>query len=131
MHHFIANLPSGYQEEILERGASLSQGQKQLLSFARALAADPKILALDEATSNVDTETEALIQKTILELMRGRTSIIIAHRLSTLRHVDKILALKNGEVAEFGSRQELLKRKGIYYNLIRMQAENAGSPDSV
>ncbi len=125
LHHFIADLPSGYQEEILERGVSLSQGQKQLLSFARALAADPKILALDEATANVDTETEALVQKTILKMMRGRTSIIIAHRLSTLRHVDKILALKNGEVAEFGSRQELLKRKGIYYNLIRIQAENA------
>jgi len=123
-HHFIDNLPSGYQEEVLERGASLSQGQKQLLSFARALAADSKILALDEATSNVDTETEALIQKTIQELMKGRTSIIVAHRLSTLRQVDKVLALKNGEVAEFGTRQELLKSKGIYYNLTRLQSEN-------
>lgn len=128
LHRFINNLPSGYQEEILERGVSLSQGQKQLLSFARALAADPKILVLDEATSNVDTETEALIQKTMLELIKGRTSIVIAHRLSTLRHVDKILALKNGEVAEFGTRRELLKRKGIYYNLARLQAENVGSP---
>lgn len=128
LHRFIDNLPSGYHEEILERGVSLSQGQKQLLSFARALAANPKILVLDEATSNVDTETEALIQKTMLELIKGRTSIIIAHRLSTLRHVDKILALKNGEVAEFGTRRELLKRKGIYYNLARLQAENVGSP---
>jgi len=130
LHHFIDQLPSGYQEEILERGVSLSQGQKQLLSFARALAADTKILALDEATSNVDTETEAMIQKTMLELMKGRTSIIIAHRLSTLRHVDKVLALKNGEVAEYGTRQELLKRKGIYYNLTRLQAENVEKPYS-
>ena len=130
LHNFIANLPFGYQEEILERGVSLSQGQKQLLSFTRALAADPKILALDEATSNVDTETEALIQNTIRELMRGRTSIIIAHRLSTLRYVDKIMVLKNGEVAEFGTRQDLLKRKGIYYNLIRMQDENTGGSNS-
>jgi ATP-binding cassette subfamily B multidrug efflux pump len=125
-HQFIDNLPSGYQEEILERGVSLSQGQKQLLSFARALATDSKILVLDEATSNVDTDTEAMIQKTMFELMKGRTSIIIAHRLSTLRHVDKILALKNGKVAEFGSREELIKRKGVYYNLMRLQAENLG-----
>ena len=125
-HQFIDNLPSGYQEEILERGVSLSQGQKQLLSFARALATDSKILVLDEATSNVDTDTEAMIQKTMYELMKGRTSIIIAHRFSTLRHVDKILALKNGEVAEFGTREELIKRKGVYYNLMRLQAENIG-----
>jgi ATP-binding cassette subfamily B protein len=125
-HHFINSLPSGYQEKILERGASLSQGQKQLLSFARALATDSKILVLDEATSNIDTDTEAMIQKTMYELMKGRTSIIIAHRLSTLRNVDKILALKNGEVAEFGTREELMKRKGIYYNLMRLQAENIG-----
>ncbi|MGV7220088.1 MAG: ABC transporter ATP-binding protein [Nitrospinales bacterium] len=125
-HQFIDSLPSGYQEKILERGASLSQGQKQLLSFARALATDSKILVLDEATSNVDTDTEAMIQQTMYELMKGRTSIIIAHRLSTLRNVDKILALKNGEVAEFGTRDELIKRKGIYYNLMRLQAENIG-----
>jgi ABC-type multidrug transport system fused ATPase/permease subunit len=125
-HQFIDSLPSGYQEEILERGVSLSQGQKQLLSFARALATDSKILVLDEATSNVDTDTEAMIQKTMYELMKGRTSIIIAHRLSTLRNVDKILALKNGEVAEFGNREELMKKKGIYYNLMRLQAENIG-----
>jgi len=125
-HQFIDNLPSGYQEELLERGASLSQGQKQLLSFARALATDSKILVLDEATSNVDSDTESMIQRTMFELMKGRTSIIIAHRLSTLRNVDKILALKNGAVAEFGTREELIKRKGIYYNLMRLQSENIG-----
>lgn len=127
-HHFINNLPFKYNEEILERGSSLSQGQKQLLAFARALAADPKILVLDEATSNVDMETESLIQKTVLELIKGRTSIIIAHRLSTLRNVDKVLVIRNGEVAEFGSRLELLKKKSIYADLVRMQVENLVAP---
>jgi len=122
-HHFINNLPFKYEQELLERGNSLSLGQKQLLSFARALAFKPGILILDEATSNVDTETERLIQDGIQKLVKGRTSIIIAHRLSTLRSVDKVLVLKQGRVEEFGTRRELMAKKGTYYQLIKMQSE--------
>jgi ATP-binding cassette subfamily B protein len=122
-HHFINNLPFKYEQELLERGGSLSMGQRQLLSFARALAADPRILILDEATSSVDTETEQQIQTAIQELMKGRTSIVIAHRLSTLKTVDKVLVLKQGKVQEFGTRQELLKNKGTYYDLLKLQLE--------
>jgi ATP-binding cassette subfamily B multidrug efflux pump len=122
-HHFINNLPFKYEQELIERGGSLSMGQRQLLSFARALASDPRILILDEATSSVDTETERQIQSGIHELMQGRTSIVIAHRLSTLKTVDKVLVLKQGRVQEFGTRQELLKNKGTYYNLLKLQME--------
>ena len=122
-HHFINNLPFKYEQELIERGGSLSMGQRQLLSFARALAFDPRILILDEATSNVDTETEGQIQDAIQGLMRGRTSIIIAHRLSTLKTVDKVLVLKHGEVQEFGTRQELIRKKGTYYDLLKLQME--------
>jgi ATP-binding cassette subfamily B protein len=122
-HHFINNLPFKYEQELIERGSSLSMGQRQLLSFARALAFDPRILILDEATSNVDTETERQIQNAIQGLMAGRTSIIIAHRLSTLKTVDKVLVLKQGRVQEFGTRQELLRNKGPYYNLLKLQVE--------
>ena len=122
-HHFINNLPFKYEQELIERGGSLSMGQRQLISFARALAFDPRILILDEATSNVDTETERQIQDAIEGLMRGRTSIIIAHRLSTLKMVDKVLVLKHGVVQEFGTRQELLRKKGIYYDLLKLQME--------
>jgi ABC-type multidrug transport system fused ATPase/permease subunit len=122
-HHFINNLPFKYEQELIERGSSLSMGQRQLLSFARALAFDPRILILDEATSNVDTETERQIQDAIQGLMAGRTSIIIAHRLSTLKTVDKVLVLKQGKVQEFGTRQELLQNKGTYYNLLKLQME--------
>jgi ATP-binding cassette, subfamily B, multidrug efflux pump len=122
-HHFINNLPFKYEQELIERGGSLSMGQRQLLSFARALAADPRILILDEATSSVDTETERQVQSAIHELMEGRTSIIIAHRLSTLKTVDKVLVLKQGRVQEFGTRQELLRNKGTYYDLLKLQME--------
>ena len=122
-HHFINNLPFKYEQELIERGSSLSMGQRQLLSFARALASDPRILILDEATSSVDTETERQIQSAIQELMEGRTSIIIAHRLSTLKTVDKVLVLKEGKVQEFGTRQELLRNKGTYYNLLKLQMD--------
>ncbi len=122
-HHFINNLPFKYEQELIERGSSLSMGQRQLLSFARALAFDPRILILDEATSNVDTETERQIQTAIQELMKGRTSIVIAHRLSTLKTVDKVLVLKQGKVQEFGTRKELLRNKGIYYDLLKLQME--------
>lgn len=120
-HHFISNLPLKYQQEVREKGNLLSLGQKQLISFARALAFDPRVLVLDEATSSVDTETEALLQKALQKLIKGRTSIIIAHRLSTLQYVDKVLVLKHGEIQEFGSREELIRKKGVFYNLIKLQ----------
>jgi ATP-binding cassette, subfamily B, multidrug efflux pump len=118
-HNFISNLPFKYEQE-LNKG-DISSGQRQLLSFTRALAAEPKILVLDEATSNVDLETERQIQNGIKEMTRGRTSIIIAHRLSTLMHVDKVLVLRKGEVVEFGKRKELLQQKGIFYQLCQSQ----------
>jgi ATP-binding cassette, subfamily B, multidrug efflux pump len=118
-HNFISNLPFKYEQE-LNKG-DISSGQRQLLSFARALASEPKILVLDEATSNVDLETERQIQNGIKEMTRGRTSIIIAHRLSTLMHVDKVMVLRKGEVVEFGKRKELLQQKGIFYKLCQSQ----------
>ena len=125
LHTFVDRLPGKYDQDIRERGSILSLGQKQLLSFARALAADPRILVLDEATSSIDTETERHIQNGIKELIRGRTSIIIAHRLSTLKHVDKILVLKEGQMVEYGTQKELLQKKGIYWKLYNLQAGNS------
>ena len=116
-HNFISSLPFKYEQELQEGGVGLSSGQRQLLSFARALAIYPQILVLDEATSSVDPETENEIQKGIRELTRGRTSIIIAHRLATLLHADKILVLKHGKILEFGKRKELLQQKGVFYKL--------------
>ena len=121
MHDFIMQLPGGYDYSVMERGATLSMGQRQLLSFIRALLYDPSILILDEATSSVDTESEALIQHAINKLISGRTSIVIAHRLSTIRKADKILVLDKGEVKEMGSHDELMLLKGFYYQLHKMQ----------
>jgi ATP-binding cassette subfamily B protein len=118
---FIEQLPNQYDAEVKERGATLSVGQKQLLSFARALAFNPRILVLDEATSSVDTETEILIQEAIKKLLKGRTSIVIAHRLSTIQNADKIVVLHKGEIREMGTHQELLSRDGIYRKLYRLQ----------
>jgi len=118
---FISELPDKYDEIVKERGATLSVGQKQLISFARALAYDPQILILDEATSSVDTETEILIQKAIEKLLIGRTSIVIAHRLSTIQSADKIIVLHKGEIRETGNHQELLAKRGIYYKLYQLQ----------
>jgi ABC-type multidrug transport system fused ATPase/permease subunit len=118
---FIERLPMRYREEVQERGATLSQGQRQLLSFARALAFDPKILILDEATSSVDTETELLIQEALKELLKDRTAIIIAHRLSTIKNVDRILVIHKGEIWEQGSHRELLEKRGIYSRLYELQ----------
>lgn len=118
---FIERLPARYDEEVKERGATLSVGQKQLISFARALAYNPKILILDEATSSVDTETELLIQAAIKKLLHGRTSIVIAHRLSTIQSADKIIVLHKGEIREVGRHQELLALGGIYYKLYQLQ----------
>lgn len=120
-HDFINNLPLKYEQELREGGKGISSGQRQLLSFARAIAAKPRILVLDEATSSVDLETERQIQKGIKEMTRGRTSIIIAHRLSTLMFADKVLVLKNGEIMEFGERKDLLVKKGVFYKLCRSQ----------
>ena len=120
-HRFIERLPQGYDTEVRERGSTLSVGQKQLLSFARALAHDPRVLILDEATSSVDTETEQLIQEALAVLMRGRTSIVIAHRLSTVQNVDEILVLHKGKIRERGTHQELLARRGIYFRLYQLQ----------
>ena len=118
---FISKLPLGYDTEVMERGATFSAGQRQLLAFARALAFDPKILVLDEATSNIDTETEMLIQDALAKLTRNRTTIVIAHRLSTVQHADKIIVLHKGKVRESGTHQELLAKRGMYYSLYLLQ----------
>lgn len=118
---FVERLPGGYQEEVQERGSTLSQGQRQLLSFARALAFDPRILILDEATSSVDTETELLIQAALEELLKERTALIIAHRLSTIKSADRILVVHKGEIWEQGSHEELLAQGGLYARLYDLQ----------
>ena len=123
-----ARCPQGYDTEVKERGATLSVGQKQLLSFARALAHDPRVLILDEATSSVDTETEQLIQDALRVLLRGRTAIVIAHRLSTVQHVDEILVLHKGRIRERGTHQELLARRGVYWRLYQLQYKDQESP---
>ena len=106
---------------LAEGGSNLSQGQRQLLSIARAVLADPKILILDEATSSVDTRTEMHIQEAMVALMKNRTSLIIAHRLSTIRDADKIVVMQNGTVAEIGNHEELIEKRGVYYNLYQNQ----------
>lgn len=121
LRNFIESLPDKLEHKVNERGSSLSVGQKQLISFARALAYDPKILILDEATSSVDTNTEILIQNAIQKLIEGRTSIIIAHRLSTIQTCDKIIVLHKGEIKEVGTHQELLEKGGLYYKLYQLQ----------
>jgi ATP-binding cassette subfamily B protein len=118
---FIRSLPKGFDEEVRERGSTLSTGQKQLISFARALAHDPKILILDEATSSVDTETEFRVRDALARMVEGRTSLIIAHRLSTIQRADKILVMHKGQLREMGTHQELLARRGIYYKLYQLQ----------
>jgi ATP-binding cassette subfamily B protein len=118
---FIANLPKGYASEVRERGAGFSVGEKQLLSFARALAFDPPVLVLDEATSSIDTETERLIQQAIETLLSGRTSIVIAHRLSTIRSADAILVFHHGEIRERGTHEELMRTDGLYRKLYEIQ----------
>ncbi|GIV31621.1 MAG: xenobiotic ABC transporter ATP-binding protein [Saprospiraceae bacterium] len=126
-HQFIERLPGGYDYQVMERGATLSMGQRQLISFVRALVFDPEILVLDEATSSIDPESEAVIQHAIETLIKKRTSIIIAHRLSTIRHADKILVLDKGRVAEFGTHEELLQiEQGRYRQLYEMQFVTAG-----
>jgi ATP-binding cassette subfamily B multidrug efflux pump len=125
-HEFIERLPGGYHYNVMERGATLSAGQAQLISFIRALVYNPSILVLDEATSSVDTETEMLIQRAIENLMKGRTSIVIAHRLSTIQKADKILVLDKGEIKEMGTHQQLLKLDGYYKKLYDLQFNSTG-----
>ncbi|GIM32678.1 ABC transporter ATP-binding protein [Paraclostridium bifermentans] len=124
VHHFVKTLPAGYSMELNEEASNVSQGQKQLLTIARAILADPKILILDEATSSVDTRTEVLIQKAMENLMEGRTSFIIAHRLSTIKDADLILVMKDGDIIEQGSHEELLKADGFYASLYNSQFED-------
>jgi ATP-binding cassette subfamily B protein len=136
-HGFIEALPRGYDTEVKERGSTLSMGQRQLLSFARALAHDPRVLVLDEATSSVDTETEALIQQALKVLLQGRTAIVIAHRLSTIQDVDEILVMHKGTIRERGTHQQLLAQRGLYWRLYQLQykdqemAAAGGSPATV
>ena len=127
-HHFIQTLPGGYQMELNEEATNVSQGQKQLLTIARAILADNPIMILDEATSSVDTRTEIRIQKAMDNLMKGRTSFVIAHRLSTIRDADIILVMKDGDIIEQGNHEELLARKGFYADLYNSQFELQSSP---
>ena len=126
VHHFVKTLPDGYNMVLNEEASNVSQGQKQLLTIARTILSDPKILILDEATSSVDTRTEVLIQKAMDHLMEGRTSFIIAHRLSTIRDADIILVMKDGDIVETGNHHELLEKKGFYYDLYNSQFEDVG-----
>jgi ATP-binding cassette subfamily B protein len=125
---FIRTLPGGFQEEVRERGSTLSTGQKQLISFARALAHNPKILILDEATSSVDTETEFRVRDALNRMVEGRTALIIAHRLSTIQRADKIIVMHKGQVREMGSHQQLLAQRGIYYKLYQLQYKDQEMP---
>ena len=119
--HFINKLPGGYQEPVSERGATFSAGERQLLSFARTLAHKPTILVMDEATANIDTETEILIQEALEKLMQGRTTIMVAHRLSTIQHADCIMVMHKGKIREQGTHQELLAQGSIYKKLYELQ----------
>ena len=126
VHHFVKTLPDGYNMVLNEEASNVSQGQKQLLTIARTILSDPKILILDEATSSVDTRTEVLIQKAMDHLMEGRTSFIIAHRLSTIRDADVILVMKDGDIVETGNHHQLLEKKGFYYDLYNSQFADVG-----
>jgi ATP-binding cassette subfamily B protein len=125
VHDFIMQLPKNYDYNVQERGATLSVGQRQLISFVRAIVQNPRIIVLDEATSSVDTETEELIQAAIEKLMKGRTALVIAHRLSTIQKADKIIVLDKGRIVESGTHQELLEIGGFYSNLYNMQYDVA------
>jgi ATP-binding cassette subfamily B protein len=128
---FIRSLPGGFDEKVRERGSTLSTGQKQLISFARALAHNPKILILDEATSSVDTETEFRVRDALTRMVEGRTSIIIAHRLSTIQRANKIIVMHKGKVREIGSHQQLLANRGIYWKLYQLQYKDQEIPAAI
>jgi ABC-type multidrug transport system fused ATPase/permease subunit len=126
----VGRFPRGFREPVRERGGNLSSGERQLIAFARVLAVAPPVLALDEATSNVDTETEALLQRAVHELTHGRTALVIAHRLSTIRDVDRILVLDRGRVVEEGTHEDLLARRGAYWKLVQLQFREAPADDA-
>jgi ATP-binding cassette subfamily B protein len=126
-HLFIHRLPESYDTQLTEEGSNLSQGQRQLLSIARAILANPDILVLDEATSSVDTRTEVHIQEALLRLMEGRTSFVIAHRLSTIRKADQILVIDDGQIVERGNHEELMQGKGFYYRMVQSQYKSKAS----
>ncbi len=128
---FIRSLPGGFKEEMHERGSTLSTGQKQLISFARALAHNPKVLILDEATSSVDTETEFKVREALTRMIEGRTSIIIAHRLSTIQRANNIIVMHKGQVREIGSHQQLLANRGIYWKLYQLQYKDQEMPTAI
>lgn len=130
VHEFITSLPQGYATQLGERGAPLSQGQRQLISIARAVLIDPRILILDEATSSIDTRTESLVQEAIARLLKGRTSFVIAHRLSTVTQADQVLVIQQGTIAEQGTHTELVARQGVYANLYALQMVAASFPDA-
>jgi ATP-binding cassette subfamily B protein len=127
---FIRGLPQGFKEPVRERGSTLSTGQKQLISFARALAHNPKILILDEATSSVDTETELRVREALTRLVEGRTSVVIAHRLSTIQRADKIIVMHKSRLREMGTHQQLLAQRGIYWKLYQLQYKDQEVPSA-
>jgi ATP-binding cassette subfamily B protein len=127
-HDFIMRMQKGYQTPVLERAANLSLGQRQLIAIARAVLADPRVLILDEATSNIDSQTELLVQQALAKLLAGRTSLVIAHRLSTIRAADEVLVLDAGRVIERGTHQQLLARRGHYFDLYQQQFAEAPLP---
>jgi len=131
IHDFVSSLPTGYATPVMERGQNFSQGQRQLLSFARAVLARPRILILDEATSSVDTRTERLIQRALVELLRGRTSFVIAHRLSTIESADQVLVVDGGRIVQRGTHRELLAQEGLYAHLHQIQHGDAVTARSV
>jgi ATP-binding cassette subfamily B protein len=132
-HDFIMRFDKGYDTVLQERGSNLSQGQRQLISFARAVLSDPRILILDEATANIDTQTEVIIQEALKKLLKGRTSLVIAHRLSTIHDANMVVVMENGKIVEKGNHKELIEKKGIYYHLYTMSYaysdEKAAPPD--
>ncbi len=127
---YIRSLPGGFQEPVRERGSTLSTGQKQLINFARALAHNPRILILDEATSSVDTETELRVRSALTRLVSGRTSVVVAHRLSTIQSADQILVMHKGQLREIGTHQQLLAQHGLYWKLYRLQYRDQEMPES-
>ena len=121
-HHFIEQLPQGYDNKVSEKGSTFSSGERQLIAFARTIAANPKILILDEATANIDSQTEEVIQTSLKKMRNGRTTLAIAHRLSTIQDANQIFVLDKGEIVESGTHTELLEKEGLYYKMYQLQA---------